>query len=490
MSFLPYGSSSVGGWITASGGAFLLHGAAIAVGIGGLQNVLALAAPEPPDRPEYTITIAPLDSDTIAGLLEQDGEAGANDGEGIDPAAPDTLEEAEPEQLAALAPEESVTAEPVTPEALEPEPEPEELAALEPETPEAIEPEAATPEAVEPEAIAPEAIEPEALEPETVEPVIAAPEPTALEPITPLAPAVQEPLDTGPLIPETVTALPSPQALSPLAPVGTAGLIATPVPQEPQTVPSAPQSAQTIRPTQTAGTVVGPVVRAPAAPVRTPQAPTPQAAAPAPSAQDIAVGDLLRRIRTAAPETCLLALPRRDGENGVGLALIASSDSAMARFSDAVLTQESDADIRQTRVLVDERQCSALNYVRDNTDYPATQLGIRLDSVEVASGDRVTGVLRGTAGRYVTLLLVDNNGVVQDLQRFMSFSGNFTRFDVPVTLAGGQRDTKQMLLAIATRRPAPVIKDRTGQLARDVFAALEGEVATQAALAVTTFDVR
>ena len=461
MNFLPYSGSGISGWLAATSGAVVVHGAAIALGFGGLQNVLALAAPAPETRPQYTITIAPLDSDTIAGLLEQQGEAGADDGDGIDPATPEVMESAEREQLAALEPEESAAPEPVEPEAVEPEPiepepepEPEELAALEPETPEALEPVVAT---------APEA------------------EPESIEPVAPVA--LDEP-DAGPLIPETITALPSPQALTPVAPIGTAGLITTPVPSAAETVNRVPLQAETIQPAAATGTVVAALGRRPE--VATPK---PKAAAPAPSAQDLAIGDLLRRIQTAVTDPCLLALPRRDGEDGVGLALIASSDASMARFSETVLT-EADADIRQTRVLVDDRQCSALSYVRQNKDYPATQLGLRLDSAEVPTGGNLTGVLRGTAGRYVTLLLVDNNGVVQDLQRFMSFSGNFARFDIPVTRAGNARDTKQVLLAIATRRPSTVIRDRSGRLAQDVFAGLGGEVATQAAIAVTTFDVR
>ncbi|MFK7836781.1 MAG: serine/threonine protein kinase [Sulfitobacter sp.] len=462
MSFLPYGASSAGGWFASTAGAVVLHGAALALGAGGLQDLLTFAAQETETRPQYTITLAPLDSDTIAGLELREGEAGTDDGDGIDPVAPEVAETPEREQLAALAPTEAIAAEPVTPDVLEPETEP----AAKPEAPETFA--GLTPET--PQAVVPDAPLPAAPIRETVQPV---------------APAAPVPQDTGPLIPETVTALPAPQTLSPVAPQGTAALLPTPAPAAQETVSPVPPTTQTIR---SGGTTTSTVVSA-VTPRPAPAPASPRAAAPAPSAQDLAIGDLLRRIRSAVVDPCLIALPRRDGESGVGLAMVASNDRTMANFSDAVLTAE-DEDIRQTRVLVDERQCSALNFVRQNIDYPATRLGVRLDSTEVPSGGRLTGVLRGTAGRYVTLLLIDNNGVVQDLQRFMSFSGNFARFDVPVTRAGQPRDTKQVLLAIATRRPAPVLRNRAGRLAQDVFAGLEGEVATQGALAVTTFDVR
>lgn len=439
MTFLPYAEAGIGSWFTASGGAALAHGAVLAASLSGMVEWLNLTEPTPAAQPEYTITLERLDSDTIAGLLEQQGEAATEDGQGDDLSAAEEPEEPEVETLAAL-PAEDVA-----------EPEPEEQPA--------VEPEAQLPEEVE----ALEATEAEALQPEVLAPVTA-------EPTTPL---VEE--DLGPLISETVTALPpTTEALTPIVPEGTAAM-AIPAPSEPQA----------LAPVNSTNAVVAAVQRP-----ETTATPKPETKpAPPPSAQDLAIGDLLRRIRAVPHEDCLLALPRRDGEEGVGLALIASSEAAMMRFSEALLTAEDDG-IRQTRTLVDERQCAALNYVRGNGDYPATRLGVRLDADEVPSGGRLTGVLRGTAGRYVVLLLVDNNGVAQDLQRFVSFSGNFARFDVPVTRAGAPRDSKQLLLAIATRRPSRTIRDRAGQLARDVFAGLEGELATGAALAVTTFDVR
>ena len=173
------------------------------------------------------------------------------------------------------------------------------------------------------------------------------------------------------------------------------------------------------------------------------------------------MGNLIRKIRENTGPDCLLTLPRRDGEAGVGLDMMATRDTAFSEFSRTTLTQ-GDETLRQTRTLLDPRQCPAVDYIRDNRDYPATRLGLRLDTPNVVSGNRITGVLRGTGGKYVALLLVDNNGVVQDLQRFLSQSGNFTRFDVPVTRAGPRRDTAQILLAVASSNPLQQIRDRSG----------------------------
>ncbi len=555
MSYLPYSQSGVGNWIAATGSSVAVHTGIVLIGLGGLQELFAPTEAAQPQT-EYTITLEQLDSDTLAGLVERLGTAGA-EGDTVEGNDPDALEGAEPEELAALAPEETPgvaadTAETVEPEALEPEPEPETVEDI--DDTETLEP-LPEPETVE-ETLEAETLEP-LPEPETVE---ATPEAETLEPLpepeTVEASPEAETLEPLPE-PETVTALPDAEsidagtadiadalepdsldALEPLPPVtpaqpvspvalgsgpssrpesvtavttGTAAPVAESVaPSTATSVSPSTQSVAAVSPSATAVTRVAPssstaqaveparpqaetVAAArpqlPDAPVRTNPSAAARPPAPPPSAQDLALGDLIRRIRTSAADSCLLALPRRDGEDGVGLALIASNDAAMGTFVESTLNED-DTDVRQTRTLVDPRQCPAVTYVRQNKDYPATRLGVRLDAAEVPNGGRLTGVLRGTAGKYVILLLIDNNGVVQDLQRFVSFSGNFARFDVPVTRVGNARDTSQMLLAIATRRPAAVLRDRAGQLAQNVFAGLESAFAEDASLAIVTFDVR
>lgn len=469
MSFLPYGGSGTTSWLAAMGSSVVVHGVTVALALGGLEGLLIPAAqPAPP--PAYTITLERLDSDTLAGLLERHGEAGGSEDAGGNATEAPQDGGGEPEQITALPPQE------------EPEPpvEPDEAAEVPaPETPEPETPEAQTPEAVQPETVT-------TAEPAGAESI------TALDPVTPEAGEViaappREALDPGPLVAETVVPI-SPldgtaTALSPVAPLpGTGGGVAPLAPQVETLAPSrlsAGEGAQIV-------TALNTRPAQPSAPVGTRPAAQP---APPPSAQDLAIGDLIARIRATPADECLIALPRRDGADGVGLALVAASDAAMAAFAEALLTPE-DTAIRQTRTLIDPRQCAALSYVRESRDYPATRLGVALDSADVLTGDRLTGVLRGVAGRYVLVLLVDNNGVVQDLQRFISFSGNFARLDVPVTRAGPLRDTSQLLLAIATDRPPATIRTRDGRLAADVFDGLAGEEASPPALTIATFDVR
>jgi len=456
MSFLPYTQAGWGGWVSAMGVSSVAHGAFVLALMSGLSD-LNRPKPEDPRRPDFVITLDRLDSDTLAGIEEREGTAGAEEDE-----PSETLEATpaeDPESLTSAPAAEPETVEPEAPEPVEPEPE--EIAEDQGDTVEPIIPETAN---------AAETLTPETIAPDNLEPSIAPDMQADLaEKVTAL------PVESSPIIAETIAA-------------GTAGAeTATALPVAPET-----QSLNGISAFDGGNEVqsisVESVRSAALAPPPTAPQPAPPPAPPA-SAQDLAIGDLMRVIRAAPPESCLIALPRRDGADAVGLALLSAEDSAMSAYAEQVLTGE-NAGLRQTRTLVDPRQCPALDFIRQNKDYPATRLGLRLDNRELQSGGRLTGILRGTSGRYVTLLLVDNNGVVQDLQRFLSFSGNFTRFDVPVTLAGPVRDTGHLLIALATRRSPTQIKERAGQFAEDVFAGLEDDLESNAALAVSTFDLR
>ncbi|MEL6680710.1 MAG: serine/threonine protein kinase, partial [Pseudomonadota bacterium] len=105
-------------------------------------------------------------------------------------------------------------------------------------------------------------------------------------------------------------------------------------------------------------------------------------------------------------------------------------------------------------------------------------------------GQSLVGVLGNVAGRYTSLLIVDDNGVVQDLRRFVTFSGGQVTFDVPMTRAGPARDTNQLLVVLATPGRPRAVQEQAGRLAEDFFAALEAELGTDPLISVVPFRVR
>ncbi|WP_299287416.1 hypothetical protein [uncultured Tateyamaria sp.] len=469
--------------------------------------------------------LAPLDEDTLGPL--QDEALAPSD----DLALPDDVAVTEPELAEPDLPEPEV----IAPEVLEPDV----------TEPEAVDAEVTEPEVVEPEPTEPEIVEPEIadLQPEETgievpddtpatpepepapapEPLVVAPEdpsPLAIDGLSPIDDTVLNPLaeggagplpDVGPeegdalvLAPEPT---PAPDELALLAPEPTPepaptvvtpdadapAPVALPDPVEPEVAKpeeAAPDEGETAdtEPEITEpdgegagdGTADAPVV--PSAPATRPL--------PNPTASDIAIGQLLRRIRATPQPQCTLALPRRaGGDPGAGVSFIGADLDVLDELAGRVL-DGLDFEPIQTREEIDLRQCATLDVLRQSDSYPASRIGLALDSSSLVSGDSLSGRVIGAEGLFVTLLLVDDNGVVQDMTPFVRLEGNTPVFEAPVARSGPNRATRQILLALGTQGAPLAVTERIGNVAQDVFAPIPGEVLRAMVFGIATFDVR
>lgn len=210
-------------------------------------------------------------------------------------------------------------------------------------------------------------------------------------------------------------------------------------------------------------------------------APPPPPPAPPETGEEAEMSALAQRIRARVTDPCLIALPLQRDE----VAVLSTDDRAIRDFSADVL-----ADAVPRPVLLDHRQCPAVDFARANAAYPAFPLSIALQTANVPDPGTLSGQVRAAAGRHVTLLLVDDNGVVQDLRRFMRFAGPVAQFEVPVRRDGGARETAQMLVALATAAPPRSIALQDGQTAERMFASLTQEFGPSVSMAVTAFALR
>ena len=458
-------------WAEAFGLSALVHVGMVVFVIDFVRD-LELFAERPEIAPDILVTSLVLDQATLADI---DIGAGAGGLEEVpDTVEPDTLTATDPESDA-LEPVEDPADDPAEEIAEET---PEEL---EPETPEPVEPEVEEPAPVELETELAEAVEPEALTPETVEP-----EPLAAETLTP-EPEPLAPVAAAPATPEPLSPLrPDDDELAALAPAGPERLAPSAPAAAPVAVapvrPSAPTVAATAPRTQT----VAPVSATPR--VSRP-APVPAAPPPPPGSPQAVVAELISKIRAQVGDPCLVALPRQASDGAPELVMVAADEGGIGDFAAAVLA---DIDPRpgQRGVLVDPRQCAALTFLRENASYPAFRLTLGLTEDVLPSGEELSGAVGRAAGRYVSLLLVDDNGVVQDLGTWLSFAGEQARFSIPMRRDGAGRDTSQLLIALATNSRPATLNDLNGQLAADFFPALSDEVGNAVAVVMIPFDVR
>lgn len=215
----------------------------------------------------------------------------------------------------------------------------------------------------------------------------------------------------------------------------------------------------------------------------------PDATGPDGAPLDPRLAELVVHIRQSLDQSCLLALPQLIGQNELQLTVLADDDRRIATFAEE-LSHALESPLPEQRVLLDRRQCPGLTFARRAQHYPIFGLGVQLQADEIDSGGSLVGRIANGAGHYNTLLLVDDNGVVQDLRRFLIVQGGEVAFDIPMARVGATRDTSQLLIAIATPGRIESVTANAGRLASDFFPALIAELDDSALIGLGSVYVR
>lgn len=143
---------------------------------------------------------------------------------------------------------------------------------------------------------------------------------------------------------------------------------------------------------------------------------------------------------------------------------------------------------------VADTQCLALSFAREVRRYPGFSLIIDLDEADMKSGTRLSGSVLNVQGRELHLLLVDNDGLVQSIDRFLEPGDTADRpFSAPLVLTGGPVVTKQILIAVATNDRLDALSEPVQEPAGSYFTRLSDEIEKTGAdvdLAVEGFSVR
>jgi len=207
---------------------------------------------------------------------------------------------------------------------------------------------------------------------------------------------------------------------------------------------------------------------------------------PAPAPEDPTAPDqplyaeVLDHLRALPDIPCFAALPALDEAGQLRLEVFGPAQTGLEAFRAGL---EEDTGLVPGMVLraVTQGQCETLDFIRRNRAYPAFSLYLSLSERQIASGAQVQGAVHMAGGRALALLLVDNAGRVQSLERFLRGSADGRAgFTVPMTLQGPAVETWQLLMAIATDSPLAVTQTLSGaQEAAPFFARLRAEIATR-----------
>jgi hypothetical protein len=140
------------------------------------------------------------------------------------------------------------------------------------------------------------------------------------------------------------------------------------------------------------------------------------------------------------------------------------------------LSTIADASVRTRQHRITPAQCEALSFARSVSPDPVAQLPITSDSAEISSGAELSGAIHNFSRKWLYLVVVDDEGTVQELDDLSRNADGTIGFRAPLTLTDGPVNTVQLLLAIASDSALETFAQREGENARPYFAALATEI--------------
>jgi hypothetical protein len=186
-------------------------------------------------------------------------------------------------------------------------------------------------------------------------------------------------------------------------------------------------------------------------------------------------------IRNFDGGSCFVALPAIGSSGSVEFQTFGKDKALEAEFTTAYASALGIVAHVSLGNVADS-QCLALSFARKVERYPAFSLIIELEAAEVTSGSILSGAILNVKDRPVNLLVIDDEGQVQAVDRFLSApNGTDRRFSAPLTLTSGPVTTKQLLMAIATDRPVQLLDGKINEPATNFFPRLASEIAESGA---------
>lgn len=171
---------------------------------------------------------------------------------------------------------------------------------------------------------------------------------------------------------------------------------------------------------------------------------------------------------------CFVAIAKPSADT-VAVDGYAAAGETLARLETDLAAIE-DASVAMRRHRIASAQCDALAFTRGLNPDPVPRLTIRPDTPEIASGTELTGVVRDFGRKWLYLVVVDDEGKVQELDDLKPGPDGSIVFRAPLTLTDGPVDTVQLLLAVASDEPLDTFATQDGAPAGAYFQSLREEI--------------
>jgi hypothetical protein len=171
-----------------------------------------------------------------------------------------------------------------------------------------------------------------------------------------------------------------------------------------------------------------------------------------------------------------LRLASRDGASRDGAAIrgyglrAESVDMFRQAFAQALGTNP-EVDWRP----LTDAQCGGISFTRLVLGDSAPTVRVALERKELGLGHNLAGRVTGSRLEFVTLLVVDDSGIVHNVLDHLTPEAADPAFDIPVQPVDDGTDRVQLLMAVGASRPLPILESTTPVHSDDFFPALRDQ---------------
>jgi hypothetical protein len=166
-----------------------------------------------------------------------------------------------------------------------------------------------------------------------------------------------------------------------------------------------------------------------------------------------------------------LRLASRDGAAIRGYGLQAESVDMFRQAFAQALGSAPNVDWRP----LSDAQCAGISFTRLVLGDSAPTVRIGLERKELDVGHNLAGRVTGSRLEFVTLLVVDDSGVVHNVLDHLTPEAADLAFDIPVQPVDDGADRVQLLMAVGASRPLPLLASTTPVHSDDFFPALRDQ---------------
>lgn len=288
---------------------------------------------------------------------------------------------------------------------------------------------------------------------------------------------------------ETVNALPGDNVAVPAEPTETVPATSPSAAQEETSVRVEPiageAQAVAVPGTAPAGTSVPAEAEKQVALVLPPRPPE----LPRPVDHRVAIANFMRENGTG---DCFLAVPREIQRDGATVTGFAPKADDLASFERQFISA-TEAGLTLDRQMISPGQCAALELVGAMSPEVGGGLAVQIVEAEIGDGDDLVADITNVRLPYLNLVLVDDDGMAQDVSGFVLPVSGRLQFRAPLHLRANGRGRTQLLIALSSERDIDMLEFEGQRPAASVFPLAMGEARMRKLktdVAIAAFRVR